>query len=169
MKILETDRLWLREFVLDDAPFLFTLVNSPGWLKFIGDRGVRTLEDARKYITERLVSSYNTSGFGFYVVLPKDGVIPMGMCGLVKRDTLDDVDIGFAFLSEYSGKGYAHEAASAVIKYGVAKFGLKRIVAITTFDNTSSIKLLGKIGLKFEKTIKFGDDELNLFSINTKT
>lgn len=166
MKVLETDRLTLREFVLDDAAFLLALVNSPGWLKFIGDRGVRTLEDAKKYITERLVSSYRSFGFGFYVVTRKDEDVPMGMCGLVKRDTLDDVDIGFAFLPEYFGKGYAHEAASAVLKYGVSKFGLKRIVAITNLDNTSSIKLLEKIGLKFDKTIKFGDGEVNLFAIN---
>src|SRR6187549_3768173 len=101
MKVLETDRLSLREFVLDDAAFLLSLLNSPGWLKFIGDRGVHTIEDARKYIAERLVSSYRTFGFGFYVVTPKDEDIPIGMCGLVKRDTLEDVDIGFAFLPEY--------------------------------------------------------------------
>jgi RimJ/RimL family protein N-acetyltransferase len=169
MKVLETDRLSLREFVPDDAAFLVTLMNSPGWLKFIGDRGVRTLDDARKYIAERLVSSYNTFGFGFYVVMEKDEDIPLGICGLIKRDTLEDVDIGFAFLPGYFGKGYAQESASAVLKFGVEKFGLKRIVAITTLDNTSSIKLLEKIGLKFEKTINFGKGEvLNLYAVDTK-
>src|SRR5690349_10812658 len=118
MNILETQRLTLREFELDDAAFLLTLLNSPGWLKYIGDRNVRSIEDAEKYINDRLMSSYRTFGFGFYVVTAKDSEIPMGMCGLVKRDTLEDVDIGFAFLPEYFGKGYALESASAVLKLG---------------------------------------------------
>ena len=166
MIVLETQRLTLREFVRNDAAFLLALLNSPGWLRFIGDRTPRSLDDAEKYIADRLVSSYQKFGFGFYVVTPKDSSIPVGMCGLVKRDTLDDVDIGFAFLPEYFGKGYALESASAVLKLGVERFHLKRIVAITNLDNTSSMKLLEKIGLTFEKVIKFGDGELNLFAIN---
>ena len=165
LNILETDRLILRCLSTDDAEFILGLLNEPSWLHFIGDRGVRTIEDARSYILKSPVEMYARLGFGIYLVELKEGGIPIGTCGLVKRDYLEDVDIGFAFLPKYWAKGYAYESASAVIAYGKDVLGLKRIVAITTSDNHSSARLLEKLGLRFERMIRFPNDdqELRLF------
>jgi len=170
MKILETERLTLRLQTTDDADFILELVNDPSWLQFIGDRGVRTVEDAREYILNS-INMYEKSGFCFYLVERKEDNIPVGICGLVKRDSLEDVDIGFAFLPTYWGKGYAYEAASAVLAYGLDTLGLKRIVAITTQDNYASAKLLEKVGLKFERLVQLSNDEeeLRLFSLDRST
>jgi len=170
MKILETERLTLRLQTTDDADFILELVNDPSWLQFIGDRGVRTVEDAREYILNS-INMYEKSGFCFYLVERKEDNIPLGICGLVKRDSLEDVDIGFAFLPTYWGKGYAYEAASAVLAYGLDTLGLKRIVAITTQDNYASAKLLEKVGLKFERLVQLSNDEeeLRLFSLDRST
>ncbi len=165
MNVLETERLILREFTTDDSAFLLELLNTPTWLQFIGDRGVRTPEQARTYIEEKLIHSYKTAGFGFYLTALKNNNIPIGMCGLVKRDTLEDVDIGFAFLPQHVGNGYAYEAAAATLIYAKQQLGLTRIVAITNVDNSSSIKLLNKIGLQFEKKVTLTpDEELLLFA-----
>jgi RimJ/RimL family protein N-acetyltransferase len=166
MIVIETQRLRLRHFCADDAAFVIKLLNDPGWLRFIGDRGVRTLDDARKYIISGPVAMYARCGFGLYLVERASDVAPVGMCGLIKRDSLDDVDIGFAFLPEFSGKGYAREAADAVMAYGKKSIGLKRIVGITSHDNQRSILLLEKIGLKFERPIKLPKDEeeISLFA-----
>ena len=168
MKVLETERLILRWLTADDAPFILELLNDPAWLRFIGDRGVRTINGARTYILNGPVSMYTKLGFGLYVTERKADGVPMGMCGLIKRDGLDDVDIGFAFLPEFYGQGYAEEAATAVMEYGKSTFGLKRIVGITIRDNASSIKLLEKIGLEFERVMQMpGDDEeIMLFAWN---
>jgi RimJ/RimL family protein N-acetyltransferase len=170
MKILETERLTLRLQTTEDADFILELVNDPSWLQFIGDRGVRTVEDAREYILNS-INMYEKSGFCFYLVERKEDNIPVGICGLVKRDSLEDVDIGFAFLPTYWGKGYAYEAASAVLAYGLDTLGLKRIVAITTQDNHASAKLLEKVGLKFESLVQLSNDEeeLRLFSLDRST
>lgn len=170
MKILETERLTLRLQTTEDADFILELVNDPSWLQFIGDRGVRTVEDAREYILNS-INMYEKSGFCFYLVERKEDNIPLGICGLVKRDSLEDVDIGFAFLPTYWGKGYAYEAASAVLAYGLDTLGLKRIVAITTQDNHASAKLLEKVGLKFERLVQLSNDEeeLRLFSFDRST
>jgi len=170
MKILETERLTLRLQTTEDADFILELVNDPSWLQFIGDRGVRTVEDAREYILNS-INMYEKSGFCFYLVERKEDNIPLGICGLVKRDALEDVDIGFAFLPTYWGKGYAYEAASAVLAYGLDTLGLKRIVAITTQDNHASAKLLEKVGLKFESLVQLSNDEeeLRLFSLDRST
>ncbi len=162
MKVLETDRLVLRKLTLEDAPFILQLVNEPSWIQFIGDRGVRNLEDARNYMLKGPMSMYEQVGFGLYLVELKEGGVPMGMCGLIKRDNLPDVDIGFAFLPRFWGQGYAYEAASAVMAYGRNALGLKRIVAITDPDNHSSIKLLERLGLKFEQFIQLSGDSLTL-------
>lgn len=154
MTILETERLRLREICVDDAAFILELVNDPDWLRYIGDRGVRTLADARQYIINGPIKSYQRFGFGLYLTTLKDSDTPIGICGLIKRDTLDDVDIGFAFLPQYTGKGYAFEVASAVMAYGKTDLGLKQIVAITSLDNVRSIKLLEKLGLRFKEIIK---------------
>jgi RimJ/RimL family protein N-acetyltransferase len=165
-RVLETERLVLRRLTVEDAPFLLRLLNEPSWLRFIGDRGVRTLEDARKYVLAGPIDMYERYGFGLYATtLREDETAPIGICGLVRRAGLDDVDIGFALLPEYWGKGYAHEAAAGVMTYAKEVVGLKRIVAITSVDNESSARLLGKIGLEFERLIRLteGGEEVRLF------
>ena len=162
MNILETERLFLRKLSTDDAEFILDLLNQPSFIHYIGDRGVRTLEDASRYILNGVVSSYERFGFGMYLTLLKEGEVPIGICGLVKRDTLEDVDIGFAFLPQYWSKGYAFESASAVLAYGRNTLGLKRILGIATTDNTGSVRVLEKIGLKFEKMVKLSKDDVEL-------
>ena len=160
MNILETERLILREQTEDDAAFIFELLNSPAWLKYIGDRKVRSVEDARNYILNGAIKSYKNNGFGFYLVKLKEGDISIGICGLVKRDGLEHIDIGFAFLPDYEGRGYGFESASAVMRYARNDLRLGTIVAITTKENVPSINLLKKIGLVFEEFVRLpGDDE----------
>ncbi|HET9212113.1 MAG TPA: GNAT family N-acetyltransferase [Thermoanaerobaculia bacterium] len=165
MKVLETDRLVLRRMSAEDAEFILGLLNEPSWLRYIGDRGVRTLEDARAYILKGPVDMYNRLGFGLYLTELKEGHVPIGICGLVKRDFLEDVDIGFALLPAFWGQGYAHEAASAVMEYAKGALGLKRLVAITNPDNQSSIRLLEKLGFRFDRMIRATADgpEVRLF------
>ena len=159
MTVLETERLALRRLSPGDAEFILDLLNQPSFLRYIGDKGVRNTEEAINYIQTGPVASYEQHGFGLYLVQLKETGASIGICGLLKRDTLPDVDIGFAFLPAYWSRGYALEAAEAVMKYGKEKFGLQRIVAITSLENESSIKLLEKLGMKFEGLIKLGDDE----------
>ena len=166
-RVLETERLVLRRLSGGDAAFMLRLLNEPSWLRFIGDRGVRTLEDARRYILEGPVDMYGRLGFGLYATtLKEDDSAPIGICGLVKRDGLEDVDIGFALLPGFWGKGYAYEAASGVMAYAKSVVGLTRIVAITSVDNESSARLLEKIGLRFEKMVRLteGGEEVRLFA-----
>jgi RimJ/RimL family protein N-acetyltransferase len=158
--VLETERLSLRRFSLDDAAFVVEMVNDPAWLEHIGDRNVKTLEEARAYLRKGALDMYDRMGFGMYVVTLKDSEEPIGTCGLIKRDALDDVDIGFAFLPRFRGQGYALESAAATLEYGKSVLGLKRIVAIVSPANHRSIRLLESIGLKFERPITLpGDDE----------
>lgn len=166
MKVIETERLILRRLTVDDGEFILELLNDPSWLQFIGDRGVRTIEDARHYILKSLVAMYERFGFGLYLTELKSSGAPAGICGLVKRDSLEDVDIGFAFLPSFRGQGYAYESASAVMAYGKRAFGLNRIVAITSPDNYVSARLLEKLGFKFERMVKLSDDgeEVRLFA-----
>ncbi|MDF2039894.1 GNAT family N-acetyltransferase [Cytobacillus oceanisediminis] len=164
MKVLETDRLILRWLTLDDAAFILELLNEPSWIRFIGDKGVRTLEDAKNYIVTGPMKMYSQLGFGLFMVERKEENTPIGMCGLIKRDTLDNVDIGFAFLSTFQTQGYGFESASATLKYGHEQLGLKRILAITSLDNHASSRLLEKIGMKYEGTITLYAEELKLFA-----
>ncbi|MBK5471721.1 MULTISPECIES: GNAT family N-acetyltransferase [Bacillus] len=166
MIVLETERLTLRWLDVKDAPFILELVNDPAWIQFIGDKGIKNLEDAKKYILNGPVDMYNKMGFGLYLVERKEDFTPLGMCGLIKRDSLEDVDIGFAFLEKFRSKGYGYESAAAVIEYGVQKLGLKRIVAITSIDNVASGTLLEKVGLRFEKIISDSEEDLKLFGYN---
>ncbi|MDA1642220.1 GNAT family N-acetyltransferase [Bacillus cereus group sp. TH177-1LC] len=166
MIVLETERLVLRWFDIKDAPFILKLVNDPAWIQYIGDKRIKNLEDAKKYILNGPIDMYNKMGFGLYLVERKEDFTSLGMCGLIKRDSLEDVDIGFAFLEEFRSKGYGYESASAAIEYGVQKLGLKRIVAITTIDNIHSGKLLEKVGLKFEEIISDSGEDLKLFGYN---
>lgn len=166
--ILETERLRLRKLTLDDADFILRLLNEPSFIQNIGDRGVRTMEDARTYILQGPVATYEKFGFGIWLVEMKDSSAPVGMCGLLKRDVLEDVDIGYAFLQEFWSRGYAIESASAVMSYAKEKLGLKRVVAVTNAENQSSIRLLGKIGFEYEKMVRLseGAPEIKLFSVN---
>ena len=168
MKILETERLILRHASTDDAKTILALLNDNSFIHNIGDRGVRTLEDARDYILSRLVASYEKYGFGMYMVVVKETGVSAGLCGLVKRDGLDDVDIGYALLPQYWFNGYASEAALAVKEYAKTTIGLRRLVAITDPENQGSIRVLEKIGLEFEKMVKLSEDdiELNLYAVN---
>jgi RimJ/RimL family protein N-acetyltransferase len=153
MLITQTPRLLLRELTAEDAPFIFQLLNEPSWLQFIGDKGVRTIEDAVQYILNGPVKSYAANGFGLWLVVLKEGNTPIGMCGLIKRPTLEDIDIGFAYLPEYVGQGYAYEAAAATLEYAKHTLSLKRILAITNPDNNRSIRLLEKLGLQFKQLL----------------
>ena len=168
MVIMQTDRLILRWFAAEDAPFLFNLMNEPGWKRFIGDRGIDTVDAARSYIGTKLIASYRQHGFGLYAVQLKAEETLIGMCGLVKRDGLDDVDIGFALLAGYEGQGYATEAARATLNYAREKHALRRIVAITNKDNDRSIRLLEGIGMRYENAIKLPGDGgiVELYSVD---
>ena len=163
--LLETERLTLRELTEGDADFMVGLMNEASYVRFIGDRGVRTAADARAYLLKGPMASYRRFGFGMYLVALKTENTPIGVCGLIKRDTLDDVDIGFAFLPEFRTQGYALESATAVMRYGKDTVGLTRVVAIVTPDNDRSIGLLSKLGLRFERMITWPEDgtELKLY------
>jgi len=160
--VLETERLRLRPFSLEDAPFAMALVNDPDWLRYIGDRNVRTIQDAESYLRKGPVAMYERLGLGMLVVVLKSTGEPIGTCGLIRRDTLDDVDIGFAFLPAHRGRGYALEAAKAVLEHGRRDHGLGRIVAIVSRDNERSIRLLETLGLRFERTIRMPGDEVEV-------
>ena len=161
MNILETERLTLRQFTAEDAPFILELVNEPSFIQNIGDRGVRSLADAVKYIEAGPVISYARNGFGLYLVQLKESGESIGMCGLIKRAALEDVDIGYAFLPKFWSKGYAVESALAV-KEQAHSLGLRRLVAIVDPANIGSIRVLEKLGLTFEKMVRLAADDIEL-------
>lgn len=166
MRVLETNRLALRHLTLDDAEFILRLVNEPAWLRYIGDKHVHNLEDARTYLRTGPMDMYERYGFGMFLVELKEGAVAVGACGLLKRDSLPDPDIGYAFLPEYRGRGYALEAASAVLKYGHREHQLPRILAITSPDNERSIKVLHGCGMHFKRMIEMSEhDEVKLFAL----
>jgi ribosomal-protein-alanine N-acetyltransferase len=164
MSVIDTQRLQLRELDVNDAVFILELLNEPGFLRYIGDKGVRNLADAREYILKGPMASYERNGFGLYAACLRDGA-PIGICGLVKRDGLDDPDVGFAFLSRHWSKGYAVESAAAILKFARTDLGLDRVVAITSLDNSRSIAVLEKIGLRFERVVRLAENspEVKLF------
>lgn len=162
MKVLETDRLLLRRLSIDDAEFMLGHLNDPSFHRHIGDRGVRTVEQARQYLVDRVMASYERFGFGIYVVELKESREQIGTCGLVKRDGMEDVEVGFALLPQFWSKGYAVEAAQAVMDYAYKELGLHRIVAIVNPGNDRSFKLLEKIGLKFERMIRLPESDLEI-------
>lgn len=165
MSVIETKRLILREFTLDDAEFIYELLNQPAWKQYIGDRGIDSLAAARAYIENVLIASYRRHGFGLLAIeLKADGALA-GMCGLIKRDGLDDVDIGFALMPQYGGQGIAHEAAAATLAYSRDTLGLARIVAITSLDNQRSMQLLERLGMRYEGEIPFGDEQLRFYTL----
>ncbi|RKP44106.1 N-acetyltransferase [Cohnella endophytica] len=163
--VVETERLILRRQTTEDAAFILELMNDPSWIQNIGDRGLRTVEDASNYIVRVALGSYERFGYGFYVAELKDGGVPIGICGLAKRDFLEDADIGYALLPAYWGKGYAYEAASAVMEYARSVLGLGRIVAFTSPGNEASAKLLTKLGMHDEGLIPYNntDEMVRLF------
>jgi RimJ/RimL family protein N-acetyltransferase/protein tyrosine phosphatase (PTP) superfamily phosphohydrolase (DUF442 family) len=157
--VLESARLRLRHVGDEDAPFILDLLNDPGWLRYIGDRGVRTLDDARRYIAEGPRRMYSEHGYGLFLVERRDDGAPLGLCGLIRRETLPDVDIGFALAAAFRGQGYAFEAAAATLRYAREVQKLTRVVAIAMPGNLASTRLLERLGLRFERTIDFGPDE----------
>jgi RimJ/RimL family protein N-acetyltransferase len=166
MLVIQTERLNLRWLENADADFILDLLNQPSWLEYIGDRGVRNLDDARDYINNGPLAMIAQHGFGLYLVELGSSGKAIGLCGLLKRESLDDPDIGFAFLPEYCGQGYAGEAAQACVAYARDEIGLKRLVAITLPNNRNSIRLLTSLGMDYEKDVilPHGDELLQLFS-----
>lgn len=165
MKILETQRLILREIdSAIDAEFIFELLNTPKFLKYIGDRGVRSVEQAREFIDNRYRQSYRDHGYGLYTVELKADNTQVGVCGFVKRDHFEFPDIGFAFLPEFESKGYGFESADAILQHGKNRLGFTNVLAITSQDNEVSGRLLEKLGFHFEQifTSPEGED-LKLF------
>lgn len=147
-QITVTERLYLRELTFDDAAFIVSLVNTPGWLQYVGDRNIATKEDAIGYLTNGPMSGYNKYGFGLWAVCLKKKDIPIGICGVFKRDTTAICEIGFALLPEFEGVGYAHEAVKATIEVAKSQFDLKDLTAVATKDNARSIALLQRIGFR---------------------
>ncbi len=164
--VLDTERLQLRELTSADAAFVFELVNDPAWIRFIGDKNVRSLDDARAYIESSPRAMYARYGFGLWAAVRKEDGVPLGLCGLIKRDTLEHVDLGFAFLPPYRSAGYAYEAAVASLAFAKNVVAERRIVAITTIDNEKSMSLLRRLGFTLEGNIRLGtsDEQINLFS-----
>jgi RimJ/RimL family protein N-acetyltransferase len=167
--VFDTERLVLRRLVPDDAAFMLALLNDPDWIRFIGDRGVRGVGAARDYLIEGPIAMYGREGFGLYRVERKVDGQPVGVCGLIKRPELADVDLGFAFMPQFRTLGYGAESARATLDHGLQVLGLRRIVAITAPDNHASMRLLERIGMRFERrAVLFeGEDEVNLFAIES--
>jgi len=169
MIVAETKRLLISKFTLEDAPFFIELVNTPKFKKYIGDRKTNTIEQAQKRIKEGHLKSYSEFGYGFYkLLLKEEDNKPIGTNGLIKRETLELPDIGFAMLPEYENKGYGFESSQAVLKLAKDTFNIQKIGAITLEHNINSIKLIEKLGLVYEKMVKpFDEDkELMLFAKN---
>ena len=164
-RVLQTERLVLRRLGADDAPFILRLLNEPSWLRNIGDRGVRSLAAARHYIETGPAEMYARLGFGLYQVRLAASDEPIGLCGLLKREALPDVDLGFAFLPEFWRQGYAREAAAAVLVHGRTVLGLARIVSVVAPHNDTSRRVLGKLGFTLERRVRLeaGGEELLLF------
>jgi ribosomal-protein-alanine N-acetyltransferase len=156
--ILETERLRLCKLSLDDAAFILELLNEPSFIKNIGDRKVRTLDDACSYLLKGPIASYEKHGFGLWAVEEKESGAKIGMCGLLKREVLEHVDIGYALLPAFWSRGYALESATSVISYATTVLGLERILAVVNPDNESSIRLLEKTGFEYERMVRLGDD-----------
>lgn len=165
---IETPRLRIRWLQVEDAPFIYTLVNDPAWIRYIGDKNVANYEDAKTYIETGPLEMYRSLGFGLNRVSLKQDGTPIGICGLLKREKLDDVDLGFAFLPEFRGQGYALEAATAVLEYGCRELRIPRIVAILTAHNLASKKLLSKLGFEFKNSFRKepDSDKLELYVFN---
>jgi ribosomal-protein-alanine N-acetyltransferase len=170
LRVLETERLVLRHLSVDDARFMLELMNEPSYIRFIGDRKIRSIEGARVSITNGPIASYAKNGFGLYLVELKETGEAIGICGLIKRDVLQDVDIGYAFLPKFWLKGYAIESAMAVKNYARDVLGLTRLIGITDPDNIGSIRVLERIGMEFKRMVQLSEEdiELKLYSVDLK-
>ena len=162
MTILETERLTLRELQPDDAPFMLELLNEPSYILNIADRGVRDLEGARRYLEDRWLASYRQHGFGLWAVVERSSGMSTGLCGLVRRDGLEDVDIGYAFLPAFWGRGYAIESALGVKAHARDVVGLTRLVAIVVPQNVPSIRVLERLGMSAERTLRLPGESTDL-------
>lgn len=161
--VIETERLRLREMSESDGAFMLELLNDPGFIRFIADRGVRTLEGAARYIRERFVEGYRQHGFGLWLVEPKDEGAPAGMCGLLQRGApVPGVEVGYAFLPQFRGKGYAYEAAAASAAHAREVLGLSRLYAVVNPDNIASIRVLEKLGMRFERMVRLAGEEFDI-------
>lgn len=163
--MIETPRLHLRPFTLQDAPFILRLVNEPSWIEFIGDRNVHSITDAENYLEQGPLKNYSELGFGFWLVALKETGLPVGMCGITQRTYLDHPDIGFAFLPEYTGVGYAVEAAQAVVRYARDHLLLEKLYAYAVPENHRSIRLLEKLGFSYLRVLWLEETELSLYSL----
>lgn len=166
--MLTTDRLTLAEFTTADSAFILRLVNTPSWIKYIGERDVSNIAEAEQYLLEGPIKSYRDHGFGFYGMKLRSTGKPIGMCGLIKRDDMKEIDLGFALLPEFEGQGYALEAARAVLEYAAEKLGLVRLIAFTLPNNLRSISLLKRLGFSYEESMLYGTEkeEVDVFSIS---
>jgi [ribosomal protein S5]-alanine N-acetyltransferase len=166
MTFIDTDRLSIRYMTVEDFRFIYRLLNEPTWIKYIGDKGIKTEDDAKNYIQTGPLQMYKDYGFGLYLVTLKETAVPIGLCGLIKRPSLENIDLGYAFLPEHTGKGYAFEATKAVMDYGKEQLSIEKLIAITTIDNIKSEKVLLKLGFSYDSLIKGTNDleELKLFT-----
>ena len=162
---VETPRLVLRRLELDDAPFVLRLLNEPSFIENIGDRGVRSIEDAQRYLREGPLAMYERFGFGLWHTARKADGAAAGMCGLLRRDNLPDVDIGYAYLPEFWGQGYAFEAAEATLSVAATRFGLRRVIGVVSEGNMGSIRVLEKLGMSFERMFPMnpGEPDVRLY------
>ena len=166
-KIIETERLVLKPMSVEDSQLIFELYNSPNFIKFIGDRNIKTLEDAENYIKNRFLPQMERLGYGNFLITKKDDGKKIGGVGIFERDGLDVHDIGFSFLPEFEGKGYGFESAKKLMETAFSELGLKKISAITSKENVASQKLIEKLGLNYLKTIQLPDDEEELLYYET--
>lgn len=168
MYVLQTARLSLRHAVPEDGEFLLALLTDPDFIRYIGDRGVRTLEDTPAYVANGPQASYREHGYGLYIVELRESGTPIGLCGLVRRDYLAHADLGFAFLPAYRGQGYAHEAARATLAHARDDFGMAHLAAVTSLDNEPSMSLLRKLGFDHTGQVRAPADGalLNLFEVD---
>ncbi len=166
MPTIQTERLTLSELTADDAGFILELLNEPGFLGGIGDRGVRDIDTAVRYILDGPAASYARHGYGLWRVELRETGEPIGMSGLLRRDTLPEADLGYAFLQRHWSRGYAVEAGAAVLRHALQALALPRVLAIVNPDNDASIKVLERLGMRYQRMIRLGEDtrELRLFA-----
>ena len=169
MTVVDTERLQLTRLSYAHCEFIFGLVNEPSFKQFIGDKEVHSLEDARRYLREGPIGSYEEHGYGLFLVSVRESAMPAGICGLVKREEFDDPDLGFAFLKRFRRLGYASESARAVLEHGFDELGLRRIIAMADPDNEPSVRLLQTLGFVYERKVRMPEDDydINLYSLET--
>lgn len=149
--MFQTERLKMEKLSIEDAEFIFTLLNSPTWLKYIGDRNIHDIETAKSYIVNQYIKEYEQKNYGTYKIVLKETKEPIGVCGFYKRDYLENLDVGYALLPQHEGLGYAFEAISSILEYGKHVLKLDLIYAITSANNHKSQALLDKLNFKMEK------------------